>query len=91
MKLTPYKQILKLGKEKVAELLAPVRANEMRKKAELEIAQIEGKLLEKEQAVHELCSAYPIDFSKLIDAMDEVALLERRKKQLAGIAAELFP
>lgn len=91
MKLTPYQKILTLTKEKIQEGLAPIRAREMRKKAELEMAKIEGDILTKEQGIQELCGKYPVDFNKLIDAIDEVALLERRKKQFQMICDELFP
>lgn len=91
MKLTVYSEILKMGKEAVKASMAPIRAREMRKKAELEMAQIDGKLIEQEGKIQEYASTYPIDFNKMIDAIDQLGLLERRKKQFEKIVAEMFP
>jgi hypothetical protein len=91
MKLTAYKEILKMAKEKVQEALAPVRANEMKKRAELEMAKIDSKMVEQESKISTVASEYPINFDKLIDSIDELALLERRKKQFANIINEMFP
>ena len=91
MSLIPYKQILGMAKEKVQEALAPVRANEMRKKAELEMCQIDSEMFAFDQKLQELCSAYPIDFKALIRQLDDKAMLERRKKQYAKIIEEMFP
>lgn len=91
VKLTPYTKALTFAKEKVTEMLAPVRAREQRKRAELEMAKIDGKLIEQEQKIQELCMTYPIDFDKLIESIDESALLERRKKQFEDIVEQMFP
>lgn len=47
MALMKYKDILTFAKEKVKEAMAPLRAHEMKKKAELEVAKLEGFLAEK--------------------------------------------
>lgn len=91
MKLIPYKDIIKLTKDAARDLLAGPRANEMRKRAELEIAKIESDLVTKQQEVQEIGSEYPIDFDKLIKRIDDLALLERRKKQFGKIIEEMFP
>jgi len=91
MKLTAYEKVLTLAKEKIQEAMAPVRAREMRKKAELETAKIDGKMIEQEAKIQELSSKYPIDFDKLLSAIDELALLDRRKKQFERVTEELFP
>jgi hypothetical protein len=91
MKLTVYEKVLTFAKEKIQEAMAPVRAREMKKKAELEMAKIEGRMIEQEAKIQELASAYPIDYDRMISAIDELALLERRKKQFGVIVAEMFP
>lgn len=91
MKLTVYAKVLKMGKEKVQEAMAPIRAREMRKKAELEQCQIESKIVEAEQKIQEICSEYPIDFECLISSIDKKALLERRLKQYNEIITQMFP
>ena len=91
MKLMPYASVIKMAKDAKDALLAPLRANEMKKGAELEMAKIESKLVELDAKVQEICSEYPIDFNKLIGKIDERGLLERKKKQFKQIVEEMFP
>jgi hypothetical protein len=90
MSLLKYKDVLVLAKEKVKEAMAPLRAREMRKKAELEVCKLESSIAEKEQKVQEYASEYPINFDKLIDALDELELTKRRKEQFDQIITEMF-
>lgn len=90
MALLKYKDILGLAKDKIKEVMAPLRAHEMKKRAELEIAKIDSTIAEKEQAIQEFASAYPIDFDKMIDAIDELDLIKRRQAQFAQIIEEMF-
>jgi uncharacterized coiled-coil protein SlyX len=86
-----YAQLVKLGKDAVRETMAPMRAKEMKLKAQTRLAELESKIAEGEQRVVELCSVYPIDYDKVVDAMDATGLLKRRKEQFELIVAELFP
>jgi hypothetical protein len=90
MALIKYKELLVLAKDKVKEVMAPLRAREMRIKAELEIAKLESVIAEKEQKIQEYASEYPINFDKLIDALDDLALTQRRKEQFSKIVQEMF-
>lgn len=90
MALMKYKDILVLAKEKINEAMAPLRAREMRKKGELEACKLESTIAEKEQKIQELASKYPIDFDKLIDAIDDLELVSRRKDQFDKIINEMF-
>lgn len=90
MALIKYKELLVFAKDKVKEVMAPLRAREMRMKAELEIAKLESTIAEKEQKIQEYASEYPINFDKLIDALDDLALTERRKEQFGKIVNEMF-
>lgn len=91
MKLKSYKEILVMGKEKVDETLAPVRARKARKQAELEIAKMDEDLVTQEAKMMELCSKKELDFNAIIKAQDTYALIERRIKQFEKIIAEMFP
>jgi hypothetical protein len=62
MALLKYKDLIAAAKDKVKEVMAPLRAAEMQKKAELEVCKIESKIMEKEQKIQELASEYPINF-----------------------------
>lgn len=90
MALLKYREILVLAKEKIHEAMAPLRAREMRKKGELEACKLESIIAEKEQKIQEYASTYPIDFDKLIDAIDELELVKRRKEQFDKIIDEMF-
>lgn len=93
MKLQPYKDLIALSKEKLDETLATPRANRMKKKAEFEMAKIEEEIATKESGIQEMCTEKDIDFDfgKLLDAIDKVALLERRKDQYKKVLKQLFP
>lgn len=91
MKLKPYKEILKMAKEMIDETLAPVRAMRAKKQAELEVAKMDEKIATHEAKIQEICTEKDINFDKLITAQDELALMERRRKQFIKIISELFP
>lgn len=90
MALPKYNDVIKMAKDALKEMMAPLRAREMKKKAELEMAKLEGRIAEQNQMIQELCSAYPIDFDRLIDAQDELGLSQRRLEQFRTIVNELF-
>lgn len=91
MKLTPYREMIALAKDKAKELMAIPRAFEQRKRAELEMAKIDSLIAEGEQSINEVTAEYPVNFDRLIDKIDDLALLERRRDQFARIVAEMFP
>lgn len=91
MKLRPFKELIGLSKEKLDEAMAPIRARQVKAKAELEMSRIDSDLLDKETKVQELCAEKDINLTKLLDILDEIALLERRKKQYGKVLEQLFP
>jgi hypothetical protein len=91
MKLKPFKELIGLSKEKLDEAMAPIRARQVKSQAELELAKLDADILTKETAVQELVTGKTIDFPKLMDKLDEIALLERRKKQYGDVLDQLFP
>lgn len=91
MKLKPYKELLKMAKEKVDETLAPARAHRAKKQAELKIAEMEERIASQEAKINELCTEKEIDFEKIINAQDELGLMERKRKQFQQIIKEMFP
>lgn len=91
MKLIPYKKLLAMGKEAIEASLAVVRANSAKKKAIYEMAKIEEMVANDEKTIQELCSAKELDFNAIIKKIDDIELLELRKKRFEKIVAELFP
>ena len=90
MSLIKYKDVLVLCKDKIKEVMAPLRAKEMHKKAELEICKIDSQILEHEQKIQELAAQFPIDFDDLIESLDDLELIKRRKEQFERIINEMF-
>lgn len=91
MKLKPYAELIAMTKDAVNEMLAPIRAAKVQKKAEMKMLDLDIKLANLEQEVNELCTKEDIDFDRVIAKQNEHALAEREKKQLATIIAQLFP
>jgi len=91
MALMKYTEIMALAKDKMKEVMAPLRAREMKVKAELELAKLDSKIMEEEQKIQEIASEYPVDFDRMINALDRVDLTRRRKKQFTTIINEMFP
>ena len=91
IKLTPYQKTLETDKKDLEKELAPNRAEQMKKKGELEIMKIEESIIKQESSIKETTSVFPIDFNSIITALDNLALLERKAKQLKQIMEELFP
>lgn len=91
MKLKPLAEILAMTKEKLDESLAPMRARQVRAKADLEIAKLEERAVTLEREVAELCSKKDIDFDAVVTKLDDHDLNSRRMTQLKGIVADLFP
>ncbi len=91
MKLKPFMEIVGLSKEKLDEAMAPIRARQVRAKAECEKAKLDADILTKETSVHEICAQKDLDFGKLFERLDEIALLERRREQYDEVLEQLFP
>lgn len=91
MKLKPFAEIIALSKEKLAESLAPIRARKVRSQAELEMAKLDDELVRLEADIQEQCAKEDISFPSLLDKLDKVALLERRKAQYEDVLSQLFP
>jgi hypothetical protein len=90
MALMKYKEIIALAKDKLKEVMAPVHAHEMKKKGELEVAKLDSKIIEQEHKIQELSSEYPLDYDKVLDAIDALNLLERRRDKFNEVIDQLF-
>ena len=91
MKLMSYAEALKMGKDKVNEMLVPVRVRRARKQAELQMISLEEKIATKTSELHELCAAQELDFDAIIDLQDDLGILKRRQAQYQKILDEMFP
>lgn len=91
MELKPFKELIKLSKEKLDESLAPMRARAVKAKAELEMAKLDERRVQLEMQVQEICAQRDVDFTQLLAKMDEHDLNERRLAQYKQLLAQLFP
>lgn len=91
MKLQPYKTLITMAKEAKETMLAPVRVRQMRKQGEMEVAKIEEQILTQTAKVEELTAKYPVPWDQIVNGLDDLALLERKKGQIEEILAQMFP
>ena len=91
MKLKPFKEIIAMSKEKLAESLAPIRARKVKSQAELEMAKLDDEMIRLEADIQEQCAKEDINFPSLLDKLDKMGLLERRQKQYQKVLSDLFP
>jgi len=91
MKLKPFAEILSMTKEGIDKALAPIRAKQVKMRAELELAKIDEQLISLEGKIQEACTSKDVNFDTLLSKLDEHAMAERRKKQFQKIITELFP
>lgn len=90
-KVKPFAEVLKLSKEALDDVLAPIRARSARAKADMCSAKLEEEMINLERLIHEACAEKELDFDKIIGLVNKFELAERKKNQIVGLIAELFP
>lgn len=91
MDFQSLRTILAASKEKVDEMLAPVRIRQVRAKAELEVSKLEEKLITTERKIVESVAKKEIDFAAVLKDMDEYDLTQRQINQMRQLVDGLFP
>jgi hypothetical protein len=91
MKLTPYAKLLVMGKEALDATLAPIRARAAKKQAELELAKLDERIATLESELTSICAQKDINFERVIEKMDDIALASRRRDQFNQIIDQMFP
>lgn len=91
MKLKPFKTLIAMSKEKLDEAMATPRAWRIKCQAELEMKKLEVDILNEESEAQEMLTRKDVYFPQLMDRLDRIALLQRRKEQYEKVLAELFP
>jgi len=85
-----YHSLLKQGKAAVEAIQIPFKVKEEQKKLELKILTIEQQIASSTLKVEECKSAYPVQWDKLLDAIDDMELLKRKLKLLQELQFEMF-
>lgn len=95
MQLRPFKEIVSYTKEKVTEVMAAPRARRLKAQAEAEMSDLDIEIITLEGKVEESLFAEDsyknFSFKTLLEQLDKLALLERRKKQYSKVLKQLFP
>lgn len=91
IELKPFKEIIAMTKEKLDIAMAPIRAKRAKIAADSKMNELDAEILKLEAKVEETCIEKEINFDTLADLADEIDLKTRRKAQLAGFMAQLFP
>lgn len=85
-----YKDLLKMGKDAVEDLERPFKVRKEKKNLEMKILELEQQIAKDELTIQEQKSKSPIDWDKLIDAIDALGLSQRKLEQLSALEKELF-
>lgn len=80
-----------MAKEKLDEVLAGPKALLEQQKAQLAIAELNTQVAQLTVDIEQLCTAKTLDYTAITKKLDELALTERKAKQLTDIIAQLFP
>jgi len=85
-----YKDLLSKGKEAIAALELPFKVKKEKKNLEMKILELEQEMAKDDLTIQEQKSSAPVNWDKLIDALDKKALNERKLKQLKDLEQEMF-
>ena len=85
-----YKDLLKLGKDAIAEIELPFKVKKEQKNLEMKILELEQQLAKDELTIQEQKTRNPINWDSIIDAIDNKAINERKLSQLEQLQKELF-
>lgn len=91
MKLKPYSEAILATKEEKDKLLAPARANETKASIGMKVAQLSIDIQQQEISITQDAARYPLNADNLVEQLDQLAWVERRRAQLEAIEKQLFP
>lgn len=85
-----YKDLISKGKEAIAAIELPFKVKKEQKNLEMKILELEQQIAKDELTIQEQKSAQPVNWDSLINAVDTLALNQRKLKQLQDLETELF-
>lgn len=91
MQIQSFSKIMAMSADKLKEAMAPIYARKMKAKAELEMVKIDSDIIDMESKISESLTNKDVCFPTLMNRLDELALLERRRKQYEDVLEQLFP
>jgi hypothetical protein len=90
IKLTPFRKALEMTKAKIEELMIPLRVKQAKAKGEVEKLKLDEQIMSLEVKLREYTVETDINYNKILDALDELALLQRRKFMFDRVMSDLF-
>lgn len=91
MKLKSFTEMLAMGPDQINAELAGPRAATAKARSTLLLAELNEKIVKKQQQVTEACCNKDINFERVADLLDELELLEMRTDRIQNIIDQLFP
>jgi hypothetical protein len=85
-----YKDLLSKGKEAIEAIQLPFKVEKEKKHLEMKILELKQTMATDALTVQEQKSACPVNWDKLIEAIDAEAMNKRKLKQLEDLENELF-
>lgn len=85
-----YKDLISKGKEAIAKIELPFKVKKEEKMLEMKILELEQTMANDALTVQEQKASNPVDWDKLIRAIDQKDLNQRKLKQLQELQVELF-
>lgn len=85
-----YKDLLKLGKDAIADIERPFKVKKEQKNLEMKILELEQSIAKDELTIQEQKAKCPIEWDNLINAINNEALNNRKLLQLKELEKELF-
>lgn len=90
-KVKPFAEMVALTKEKLDEEMAPIRARSAKARADVALAALEERMVGLERQINESCASKDINFDSIVAMIDIYELTDRRRDQIKGLIADLFP
>lgn len=91
LKLKPYVAAIVQSDQDEATALAPARADEAKASVNMTLAKLEIDIKRQELSVQVTAGRHPLEIGAVIEANDELDLMNRRKVQLIEVRDQLFP
>lgn len=85
-----YSELLSKGKDAIAALELPFKVKKEKKNLEMKILELEQQLAKDELTIQEQKSKHPVEWDKLLVAMDNMELNKRKLKQFQDLEIEMF-
>jgi len=85
-----YKELLSKGENAIKALELPFKVKKEKKNLEMKILELEQEVAQDNLTLQEEKSKCPINWDKVIDAIDNLELNKRKLEQLENLQKELF-